>query len=156
MLCPKCGTIEDTVIESRQNALGTSIRRRRECSTCGRRFTSYEYVEEAPLKVIKRDGRRESFDSAKLKKGIERSLEKRPVSQSVIKEIVLEIENELAAGGKDEISSGNIGELVLKKLYAIDMVAYVRFASVYKMFTDVEEFIKEIEMLSMNKKGGKA
>ena len=150
MRCPHCNSIEDKVIESRQNASGTVIRRRRECVECGYRFTSYEHIEEKKLKVIKRDGRREPFDLAKLEVGIQKSLEKRPISQEVIEEMLHSIEDEamLKTRSGQELSASELGEMVLRKLYAIDRVAYVRFASVYRMFDNVDEFIRAIEDLS--------
>jgi transcriptional repressor NrdR len=150
MRCPHCGSLEDKVIESRQNASGISIRRRRECTACGFRFTSYERVEEKPLMVVKRDGRREPFDLAKLERGIQKSLEKRPVSQGRVEEIVHEIEDDASMKGKSthEVNAQDLGEMVLQKLYTLDRVAYVRFASVYRMFENVEEFVREIEKLS--------
>ncbi len=150
MRCPHCGSIEDRVIESRQNTTGTVIRRRRECGVCSYRFTSYEHIEEKPLKVIKRDGRREPFDLRKLELGIQKSLEKRPVSQQVVEEMLHEIEDGavLKAKNNREISTEEIGEMVLEKLYDIDRVAYVRFASVYRMFDNVEEFLLAIEELA--------
>ena len=150
MRCPLCGSNEDKVIESRQNTSGTVIRRRRECLNCAYRFTSYEQIEEKPLMVIKRDGRREQFDVDKLERGIRRSLEKRPVSNSEVERMLQELEDDAMLKGKSEheIKSENVGEMVLKKLYNIDRVAYVRFASVYRMFEDVDAFINEIEKLS--------
>jgi transcriptional repressor NrdR len=150
MKCPLCDSNEDRVLESRQNAAGTSIRRRRECLSCGYRFTSYEHIEEKKLMVVKRDGRRQPFDLKKLERGIQISLEKRPVSQLVVEDILQEIEEESAMLGKSthEITSSQLGEMVLEKLYKVDRVAYVRFASVYRMFDDVEQFIDEIGHLS--------
>lgn len=150
MRCPRCSGLEDKVIESRQNSSGTAIRRRRECISCGFRFTSYELIEEKPVMVIKRDGRREPFDRGKLERGVIKSLEKRPIPQSTVEELLQSVEDSalLYSRSGNEISSQELGELVLKKLYEIDRVAYVRFASVYKMFDNVEEFIKEIEKLS--------
>jgi transcriptional repressor NrdR len=150
MRCPHCQETEDKVIESRQNATGTSIRRRRECLVCGYRFTSYERIEEKPLLVIKRDGRREPFSIEKIDQGIQRSLQKRPVSQKEVEEMLHSLEDEAVLLSKNsrEIRSEKIGELVLKKLYELDGVAYVRFASVYRMFENVDEFISEIEKLS--------
>ena len=155
--CPHCGGIEDRVIESRQNASGTVIRRRRECVECGYRFTSYEHLEEKKLKVIKRDGRREPLDLEKLEAGIQKSLEKRPVSQGVVEDILQSIEDEamLRARSSHEISTSDLGEMVLQKLYAVDRVAYVRFASVYRMFENVDEFIQAIEDLAHKNGGGK-
>ena len=134
------------MVESRQNASGTEIRRRRECLGCGYRFTSYERVDEKKLMVVKRDGRREPFDLAKLERGIRISMEKRPISVQVIDDMLHDIEEEAVLHGRmnHEISSSDLGEIVLKRLFAIDRVAYVRFASVYRMFDNVDEFISEI------------
>ncbi len=153
MRCPRCSSIQDKVRESRQNPSGTTIRRRRECLSCGYRYTSYEKIEEKPLRVIKRDGRREPFDPDKIEQGLQKSLEKRVISQDVIEQILSEVEDEAAmkAGSKREISSREIGELILSKLFAVDPIAYVRFASVYRMFDDVDQFIAEIEKLSSEK-----
>lgn len=147
MRCPYCFNQDDKVLESRQNATATSIRRRRECLACGYRFTSYERIVEKPLMVVKRDGRREPFEISKVARGLERSLEKRPVSSDQREELLQTIEDEAVIMGRlsHEIDAENLGELVLKKLYAIDKVAYVRFASVYKKFNDLDEFIREIE-----------
>ncbi|HET7839501.1 MAG TPA: transcriptional regulator NrdR, partial [Rectinemataceae bacterium] len=133
----------------RSLANGESIRRRRECLSCGLRFTSYERIEEKPLMVVKRDGRREPFERLKLERGVIRALEKRPVSQLSIENLVNEIEDEAALMGKaaDEIPSVELGEMVLRRLYALDKVAYVRFASVYRKFETMDEFIREIERL---------
>ncbi len=153
MRCPHCAGQDDKVIESRHNATGTSIRRRRECLTCGYRFTSYEHIEEKQLMVIKRDDRREPFDRMKLERGIQTSLEKRPVPQTEIEDMIHRIEDTatLRAGAQHELSSEEIGEIVLKELYALDKVGYVRFASVYKMFENVDAFKKEIDRLFRRK-----
>jgi transcriptional repressor NrdR len=153
MRCPHCGGLEDRVIESRQNASGTIIRRRRQCSSCDYRFTSYEHIEEKALMVVKRDGRREAFDLRKLELGVQKSLEKRPVSQQVVEEMLHGIEDKAAMQAKNshEISTEEIGEMVLERLYEIDRVAYVRFASVYHMFDNVEEFVRAIEDLALRK-----
>lgn len=150
MRCPFCGSFDDKVLESRTMANGESIRRRRECISCGKRFTSYERIEELPFMVVKRDGRRQPFEIEKIAKGIERALEKRPVSTDVKDSLVAEIEDQTYTQGKQkrEISTSDLGELVLKKLYKIDKVAYIRFASVYKHFNNLEEFIKEVESIS--------
>ena len=147
MRCPSCGSLNDKVIESRTMANGESIRRRRECMDCGYRFTSYERIEEKPFMVIKRDGRRQPFDAEKLAKGIERALEKRPVSTVTIEQLVTELENEAYLRGKNsrEISTTELGEIVLQKLNELDKVAYIRFASVYKHFDNLEEFIEEVK-----------
>lgn len=149
MRCPHCGSLEDKVLESRTLAGGDSIRRRRECLACGYRFTSYERIEEKQLMVIKSDGRREPFDRSKLERGIQRACEKRNISQNTIEELINQIEDEAAMIGKTthEVSSRQLGEMVLNKLHDLDKVAYVRFASVYRKFSDVDEFIREIESL---------
>ena len=153
MRCPYCGSFDDKVIESRTMANGESIRRRRECTSCGYRFTSYERIEEKPFMVVKRDGRREPFDREKLSKGIERALEKRPVSTAMIDQLVNEIEDEAYILGKStrEIPTQELGELVLKRLHSIDGVAYIRFASVYKHFNNLDEFISEVNKLGGEK-----
>jgi transcriptional repressor NrdR len=147
--CPHCGNFDDKVIESRTLANGEAIRRRRECSGCGFRFTSYERVEDKPFMVVKRDGRRQPFDRGKIERGVQRALEKRPVSQMAIESLVNEIEDSAAIVGKGnrEIAASVIGNLVLEKLGSIDKVAYIRFASVYRHFEDIEEFVKEIQKL---------
>ena len=149
MRCPNCGKADDKVIESRTMANGEIIRRRRECLSCGFRFTSYERIEEKPFMVVKRDGRRQPFDRNKLAKGIERALEKRPVSTSMVEQIVTEIEDEAYLRGKiaREISTTELGELTLTRLNQVDKVAYIRFASVYKHFNSLEEFITEVNTL---------
>jgi len=149
MRCPHCGNHDDKVIESRTLANGEAIRRRRECNGCGYRFTSYERIEDKQFMVIKRDGRREPFDRAKIERGVQRALEKRPVSQMSIENIVNEIEDLSVIAGKanHEIASSEIGELVLEKVGAIDRVAYIRFASVYRHFEDLNEFVREIKKL---------
>lgn len=141
--------MDDKVIDSRSLANGESIRRRRECLSCGLRFTSYERIEERPLMVVKRDGRREPFERAKLERGISRALEKRPVSQLSSENLVNEIEDEAALKGKatNEIASAELGEMVLRRLYRLDKVAYIRFASVYRKFESMDEFLQEIERL---------
>lgn len=149
MKCPYCGSLEDKVIDSRTLANGEAIRRRRECLACGLRFTSYERIEEKPLMVVKRDGRREPFVRQKIERGLVRALEKRPVSQMSIENLINEIEDEAAelAKASNEISSEELGRMVLRKLYALDKVAYIRFASVYRKYDTLNEFIHEIERL---------
>ena len=158
MKCPICGFIEDRVLETRLIGDGISIRRRRECISCGYRFTTYEHVEEKKLMVVKRDMRREEFSIEKLSTGINKAIEKRPVSRPDIEELLLTIEEEaiVRAGENHELSSHEIGEMVMKRLHALDQVAYIRFASVYRQFKDVKEFIKEIKNISTSKrrKGG--
>ena len=149
MRCPYCGSMDDKVLESRTMSNGESIRRRRECISCSYRFTSYEHIEEKPFMVVKRDGRRQPFDRNKLEKGIERALEKRPVSTTSLENIVNEIEDQAIMKGKinREISTEELGELVLEKLNIVDKVAYIRFASVYRHFENLDEFIKEVNKL---------
>jgi transcriptional repressor NrdR len=150
MRCPHCGNFDDKVIESRTLANGDAIRRRRECNGCGYRFTSYERVEDKQFMVIKRGGRQEPFAREKIERGVRRSLEKRPVSQMSIENFINEIEDAVAIMGKanHEIESAVIGDLVLEKLGALDKVAYIRFASVYRHFESVDEFVQEIQQLS--------
>jgi len=153
MRCPHCGSIDDKVVESRTLANGEAIRRRRECERCGYRFTSYERTDDSQLMVVKKDGRREPFDRGKIERGIKRALEKRPISQMRIESIVNDIEDKTAIinKGSREIASKDIGDLILDQLGAVDKVAYIRFASVYRHFEDIEEFVNEIKIL-----GGKA
>ncbi|HOR48288.1 MAG TPA: transcriptional regulator NrdR [Rectinema sp.] len=155
MKCPYCGSLEDKVIDSRTLANGEAIRRRRECISCGLRFTSYERIEEKPLLVIKRDGRREPFERQKIERGLVRALEKRPISQMSIENLVNEIEDEAAENAKtsNEISSEELGRMVLQKLYSLDKVAYIRFASVYRKYDTLDEFIDEIERLEKGQTG---
>ncbi|MFA7396778.1 MAG: transcriptional regulator NrdR [Sphaerochaetaceae bacterium] len=150
MLCPHCGQMEDKVIESRQNSSGSSIRRRRQCLSCGYRFTSYERIEEKPLMVVKKDGRREPFDLKKIERGIRITVEKRHIGQETIEQLLQDIEDEivLIADSKREISSKTIGELALRQLYKLDTVAYIRFASVYRAFDNVDQFVEEIESIT--------
>jgi transcriptional repressor NrdR len=149
MRCPHCGNIEDKVIESRTLAKGEAVRRRRECERCGYRFTSYERTEDSQFMVIKKDGRRDPFDRSKIERGIERAVEKRPVSRMQIESIVNEIEDETAISSKGsrEIDSNIIGDMILERLSALDKVAYIRFASVYRHFENLDEFIREINKL---------
>lgn len=151
MRCLKCGSLEDKVIDSRINKDGTSIRRRRECLACSHRFTTTEEILRDGLVVVKRDGRREDFDRNKMLAGIRRACEKRPVDIEQINMMVTDITNQLQEQFADEIPSRAIGELLMERLHQIDKVAYVRFASVYKDFRDVNEFMEEITRLDRNK-----
>lgn len=153
MRCPYCENKESKVIDSRHTEDGRAIRRRRECESCGRRFTTYEKVEEMILMVVKKDGSRQAFDRNKLMNGIIRACEKRPVSISDIEGIVDSIERGLNNTMEKEVESTLVGELVMEKLKDLDEVAYVRFASVYRQFTDVNTFVQEVERLLTNKKG---
>ncbi len=152
MKCPYCGSVKDKVVDSRISKDFSSIRRRRECLSCGRRFTTYERIEESPLMVIKKDGRREPFQREKLRIGIEKACEKRPISMETIEEMVEEIEREIKNNFYREVPSREIGEKVMQRLNNLDHIAYVRFASVYREFRDVSDFIKEVKTL---KKGGR-
>ena len=145
MKCPYCGHKEDKVIDSRASSENDSVRRRRECLKCQRRFTTYEHIEEIPLMVIKKNGQRQPFDRNKLIAGILKSCEKRPISVSKIEHLVDSIERALQRKHDKEVKSAQIGEMVVKKLHEIDEVAYVRFASVYREFKDVTEFMKELK-----------
>ena len=152
MRCPYCGSLDDKVIESRTMANGETIRRRRECISCGYRFTSYERIEEKPFMVVKRDGRRQPFDHAKLAKGIERALEKRSITTTTVENLVNEIEDDAIMKGKSarEITTTDLGALVMQHLYKLDKVAYIRFASAYKHFETLEEFITEVKNAEEN------
>jgi transcriptional repressor NrdR len=147
MKCPACGSLNNRVVNSRLTSDETSIRRRRECADCSGRFTTYEHIEKTPVLVIKRDGRRVSFDRQKLISGILKACEKRPVSLEEIENLVNEVEKNLYNAMESEVSSLRIGEMVLGRLHEIDEVAYVRFASVYRQFRDVDEFSEEVKAL---------
>jgi transcriptional repressor NrdR len=146
MRCPACGHQEDRVIDSRSTREGRAIRRRRECLACAHRFTTYEYVEVSTLMVVKKDARREAFSREKLITAIQRACEKRPVSAADIEELVDRIETELTRLGP-EVTSSQVGERVMEELQRLDEVAYVRFASVYRHFKDVNQFMEEIQGL---------
>ena len=149
MKCPYCGTNDSKVIDSRPAEEGTTIRRRRECLACKKRFTTYEVIERMPLVVIKRDGSRQSFDKIKLINGMVRACEKRPVTLSQLEAIADSIEQDLQSGVEREISSSDIGEMVRVRLKDVDEVAYVRFASVYRSFKDINSFMDELKRLMM-------
>jgi transcriptional repressor NrdR len=150
--CPYCDYLESKVIDSRRTEGDYEIRRRRECMACGHRFTTYEKVEELPLMVIKKDGAREIFERSKIINGLARACEKRPVSYESLERLAEEIESQLRSEFDREVKSSYIGELVMEKLRDLDEVAYVRFASVYRQFSDVSNFLKELEKL-VEKKG---
>lgn len=147
MKCPFCECLESKVIDSRPTEEGQAIRRRRECISCSKRFTTYEKIEEIPIIVVKRDGNRQSYDRNKLLNGIIKSCEKRPVSMSTIESIVDEIERSISNSLEKEITSVEIGEMIMNKLKNIDEVAYVRFASVYRQFKDVNSFMDELKKI---------
>lgn len=148
MRCPYCNETEDRVVDSRTNRDGRSIRRRRECASCGRRFTTYEYVEERPIQVRKVDGSIESYDRRKLEKSVRIACVKRPISLSQIEALVDELEDELHQLGRDEVETRVVGEMVMDRLKDLDHIAYVRFASVYRDFQDIDEFYEELRDLS--------
>ena len=147
MNCPTCAHSETKVIDSRESGDGNSIRRRRECEKCEYRFTTYEYVEQLPLMVVKKDGRRQAFDRTRLVAGLIKACEKRPVSIERIEEVASEIERTIQKKFDREIDSKLIGELVMEKLSQLDEVAYVRFASVYRQFRDVNQFMQELKSI---------
>ena len=151
MQCPFCGYADSKVIDSRPAEEGSTIRRRRECLACQKRFTTYEIIERLPLVVIKRDGSRQSFDKVKLINGMVRACEKRPVTLSQLETIADEIEQELQSGLEREISTVDIGEMVMARLKNVDEVAYVRFASVYRSFKDINTFMEELSKLLTEK-----
>ncbi len=152
MRCPFCKADNDKVVDSRASEGGLAIRRRRECLECGRRYTTYERIEEIPLRVIKKDGTREPFERKKIFEGMSKACEKRPVSTEKLDEVVAEIERELAEIADREVTSHQIGELVMAKLRELDQVAYVRFASVYREFKDINQFLEELRPL-LERKG---
>ena len=145
MKCPNCHENHDRVIDTQLTDDGTAIRRRRECLTCGARYTTYERIERRPLKVVKKDGRRVPFDREKIRTGLEKACEKRPVSAEQIEQLVAEVEQEVYRRYDREVPSRVIGELVIDKLRRLDTVAYVRFASVYREFEDVTDFVDELK-----------
>ncbi len=147
MKCPFCGQMEEKVVDSREARDGAVIRRRRECLSCGRRFTTYERIEEIQFMVVKKDGRRELFDRNKILSGLVRATQKRPVGVAELEKIADEVEARLLEKPDREIRSSEIGELIIKRLYELDEVAYVRFASVYRQFKDVNEFVEEVKGL---------
>ena len=147
MKCPFCGEIDNKVIDSRLSKDGDVIRRRRECLVCSRRFTTYEHIEEIPVMLIKKDGRREAFSREKLRSGIQKACQKRNISINIVEEFLDELERDLRETGEKEIPSNKIGEKVIAKLHEIDDVAYVRFASVYREFKDVNDFVSELKSL---------
>lgn len=148
MLCPFCEHIEDKVVDSRESKEGDAIRRRRECLKCGRRFTTYERIDDIPYMVIKKDDRREPFERQKVLNGLLRACEKRPVSMGALQELVAEAEAMVMESPDRECSTDRIGELLMDRLKAVDKVAYVRFASVYRDFQDEEEFLKVLSGLN--------
>ena len=152
MKCQYCNCLDSKVIDSRPTEEGTSIRRRRECINCGRRFTTYEKIELVPLMVVKRDGRREAFDAQKIKAGIVHACEKLPVSMNQIDAMTARIEQSAYASMEGEGTSQRIGDMVMQELKSVNDVAYVRFAAVYRLFTDIGDFMQELQKLLEEKK----
>jgi len=151
MKCPFCGEIDNKVIDSRLSKDSNVIRRRRECLECSRRFTTYEHIEEIPIMIIKKDGRREVFSRDKIRSGIKKACEKRNISMNVIEDFIDDLERDLRETGEKEIPSTDLGEKIMIKLHEMDDVAYVRFASVYREFKDVNDFVSELKGLLSNK-----
>jgi len=147
MKCPFCGEIENKVIDSRLSKDANEIRRRRECLLCSRRFTTYEHIEEIPIMIVKKDGRREAFNREKVRSGMQRACEKRNISMDAIEDFIDDLERDLRETGKKEIPSQKIGEFIMEALHKLDDVAYVRFASVYREFKDVNDFVSELKTL---------
>jgi transcriptional repressor NrdR len=154
MTCPFCGFKQDRVIDSRESKEGDVIRRRRQCLSCERRFTTYERSDEIPYMVVKKDGRREKFDRQKVLGGLLKACEKRPVPMSKLAEVVDAVEARLAESSDREIPTTEIGEMLMDRLKALDKIAYVRFASVYRDFQDVEAFLNELKNLVLQKRPG--
>ncbi len=152
MLCPFCGHLADKVVDSRESKEGAAIRRRRECLACGRRFTTYERIDQIPYMVVKKDGRREKFDRQKVLNGLLHACEKRPVRMASLEELVNEAEQMVLGSSDGECAAALIGERLMDRLKQLDKVAYVRFASVYRDFQDEEEFLKELTALIKQKK----
>ncbi len=151
MKCPFCGEINNKVIDSRLSKDGNVIRRRRECVECNRRFTTYENIEEIPIMLVKKDGRREVFSLDKVRSGMKKACEKLDISMNTIEEFIIDLERDLKETGEKEIPSHIIGERIMSKLHELDDIAYVRFASVYREFKDVNDFVDELKRL-LNKK----
>ena len=152
MKCPFCDDVEDKVVDSRMAKEGEVIRRRRECLSCKRRYTTYERVEETMPAVVKKDGRREPFDRTKIVFGLKKACEKRPISTATIEAVADRIEKRIQELGETEVDSTMVGEEVMKELSQLDQVAYVRFASVYREFKDIDQFMDEIKMLAQQRR----
>ena len=147
MKCPYCGEVDNKVIDSRLSKDGNVIRRRRECIICSRRFTTYEHIEEIPIMIIKKDGRREVFSREKVRSGMKKACQKRNISMNIIEEFIDELERDLRETGEKEIPAAEVGEKIMSMLHELDDVAYVRFASVYREFKDVNDFVDELKSL---------
>lgn len=150
MKCPQCGFMEDKVVDSRTTKEGAAIRRRRECTKCGKRYTTYEYIERAPWIVVKKDGRREQYDREKLLTGLIKACEKRPVSRDQLDKTIDDVEGATFGKFKNEVKTSVLGNEVIERLHQLDEVAYVRFASVYRQFKDINQFMKELSTLLNN------
>ena len=151
MKCPFCRDVDNKVIDSRLSKDASVIRRRRECLICSRRFTTYEHIEEIPIMIVKKDGRREVFSRDKVRSGMKKACEKRNISMNVIEEFIEELERDLRETGEKEIPAHIVGEKIMEKLHGLDDVAYVRFASVYREFKDVNDFVSELKSLLSNR-----
>ncbi|MFO7296337.1 MAG: transcriptional regulator NrdR [Caldicoprobacter sp.] len=151
MKCPFCYQAESKVVDSRPTDEGFTIRRRRECTKCGKRFTTYEKIEQLPVFVVKKDGRRESFDRNKILKGLLKACEKRPISLKDLEELVQDVEKQVFNSLEQEVTSQQIGQMVMERLKKLDEVAYVRFASVYRQFKDINTFMEELNKLMKEK-----
>jgi transcriptional repressor NrdR len=147
MKCPQCGFLEDRVVDSRTTKEGEAIRRRRECTKCGKRYTTYEYIERAPWNVVKKDGGREQYDREKLLTGLMKACEKRPVSREQLEKLVDDVEAATFGKFRNEVKTSELGNEVIERLHRLDEVAYVRFASVYRQFKDINQFMKELKNL---------
>jgi transcriptional repressor NrdR len=147
MKCPFCGEFDNKVIDSRVSKDGSVIRRRRECIECSRRFTTYEHIEEIPIMIVKKDGRREVFSRAKVRQGMQRACQKLDISMNVIEDFIEDLERDLRETGEKEIPSRVVGEKVMAQLHGLNAIAYVRFASVYREFKDVNDFVSELKSL---------
>jgi len=156
MKCPQCGFMEDKVVDSRTTKEGGAIRRRRECTKCGKRYTTYEYIERAPWIVVKKDGGREQYDREKLLTGLIKACEKRPVSREQLDKIVDDVETATFGKFRNEVNTSELGNEVIEKLHKLDEVAYVRFASVYRQFKDINQFMKELKNLLNNPPDGES
>src|SRR5438270_10500334 len=152
MKCPFCGHANDKVVDSRESKEADSIRRRRECLKCEKRFTTYERIDEIPYMVVKKDGRREKFDRQKVMNGLLRACEKRPIGMARLAEIIDVVETKISENPERELSTTEIGEILMEKLSALDKIAYVRFASVYRDFQDVEAFFRELKEMMQQKR----
>ena len=152
MRCPACGHEDDKVVDSRSVRDGQGVRRRRECIACSERFTTYEFIEKAPVLVIKKDGRREPYSREQVLSGLMKACEKRPISRAQLEDLLDAVENELFGDSRTEVSSRDIGEAAMNRLQGIDEVAYVRFASVYRSFRDVNQFMDDLRTLLQEKR----